>query len=136
MKTLESSTHALTDSRRHTCFTSGYTYEPYIEITLRRPFTIHTVKLKSNSPIPTVNITVGGDFCSLADSESMEVSCPSFPTSDTVKVQVFAQETELTLCEVEIFGRKNSIWEKWSEWSSCSGSCHFGLKERTRECSG
>ena len=58
-----------------------------------------------------------------------------YQAKDGQQIQVFARETELTLCEVEIFGRKNSIWEAWAAWSACSGVCHFGLKERTREFS-
>ena len=125
----------LVDGKSRTCFVSEYTFEPYIEIELNQLTEVHTIRINGDN-LPPLDIKIDEQNCILLNEGITEFSCNTFPTGRVLRITAFDIEDELKLCEVEVYGSYGLQWGEWGEWSKCEADCHFGIRERTRECNG
>jgi hypothetical protein len=130
------STSLLTDGYDSSCFTTSYTYEPFVEIKLSQQYEVHSLKLTSKKRLPSLEIYIGEKLCKFTDVGENLILCDEFLLGDIVKIRVFGIETELNLCEIGVFGSSLAQWTNWSEWNECTNDCHFGKRTRERKCSG
>ena len=79
---------------------------------------------------------VDGQNCKLLNLDEREFSCTDYPSGKKIRFTAFGHTGKLTMCEIQVYGSYGLQWSEWSDWSDCSTECHFGIRERTRECDG
>ena len=116
---------------------SDYTFEPFIEVELDHLTEVHTIILAlDEDEVVPIDVKVDGQNCKLLNLDEREFSCTDYPSGRNIRFTAFGHTGKLTICEVEVYGSYGLQWGAWSEWSDCSTECHFGIRERTRECDG
>ncbi|CBY42090.1 unnamed protein product, partial [Oikopleura dioica] len=126
---------AVTDGKRGTCFTSAFGPNPFIEIDVKKTFSFHSFEIKDSFSSP-LEITIDNIHCAFVFGTSKDtVFCSSPITGSKIRLMSLDQSKHtLTLCEIVAFGKRDFNWSSWTAWTPCNGKCHFGLRERTRDC--
>ena len=67
--------------------------------------------------------------------KKIKVMCFHFHLLDFLKYKKYQNFFSYTLCIIPICPEEIvNRWGTWGQWSSCSASCEFGTKRRTRKC--